>query len=550
MLTVIFLSILLELFFIHVIVELYREKKINLTLFMIFFLMVATFLLRNLFTMNTYFYTSSQIENWYVEVMIFVVSMTLVGLVVMMKKFHRPLLMSDGPEVMTFEDALQQVPMKDIKLPFVIVNTDWKVVYMNESFSLLVKDNMFNLSDGLLFSTLFNGKLKFEALQELDQSVLKLKKSPCDEILVKLDCQLYDASGHIIVFFRESFTDQVLLQQVDALDERIDFYNNTLSVGTWEKGYDEEYFDISDRTKEILGIKENRCTVDRIKAMVHAEEVHAFEAVLTKAKWLKGRYDMDLRLYIDGKEKYVTLFYEAIFDQEGQPVKFKGFIQDLSRQRQAMYNRLLDEKYDVVGGIVQDINDKTYVLLEDLLEERAVDDYRERIQMGLEILETYKDRYLKEASQKNLVHCDKIIRQTVSKLSKINSDQFIDLNLNAHNSLVNINEESFEKILRNLLCDRVCFENKLSVIVESEESKMLFTENEYKYIIRMKTSKQDVSQEENESLKQRFYRVPIVDEETGLYHAYSIMKKYNGVASFYEDGLYYIFSLEFPSIQF
>lgn len=550
MLLLIFLSILLELFFIHITVELYREKKINLSLFIIFMIMIIFFLVRNLFAMNTYLYTNSRIENWYVEVMIFFVSTGLVALVVMMKKIHRPLLMANEASSFTFEDALKRVPMKDVKIPFVILNTDGKIVYLNKAFSQLIGDRSINILEGLSFSKLFNSHIEEVSEGGLNQATLMLKQSNGMETLVQLTCQVYDESGHLIVFLQNNFKNIILEKEFEALRKKSDFLDDVLAIGCWEIDYNKRIFEFSDRTKEIFGFEKNKCTLDMVKSRIHSEEIIEFERSMQKAKWLNGHYTIDLRLHVDGHEKFVTVFYEAFLDGSGSPYKFKGIILDLSKQRQTMYNRILNEKYDVVGGMVQEINEKTYGLLEALSKEKSIADYKEKIVTSMEVLELYQERYLKEAAQKNLVHCDKIIEQTVAKLLDLGKKINIKLNLDAYNSLVNISEESFERLLTHLFHDKYRTEAQLEVTVETEISKLLFNENQYKYIFRMKLLKKDVTQVENETFKDRFYKVPLSNEETGLYHAYSIIKKYNGKESFFEDGLYYIFRVEFPSIQF
>lgn len=549
MLILIIVSILLELYFVHKNVNLYRDKKINLSLFLLFLTMISALLIRNFIFLHHYLRMGTESSNLYSELMFLIISLVLVGLVVMMDIMHRPMLMADKEACKSLQDALESVPLTAIKNPYVIVNSDGKIVYDNEAYRVLVGATLHNSQGIPSLSDYFEIPDAIEGFLELDGQCFKLRAHNNGIDSLRFSCQSFDDTGHIFIVLDQPIVEMKSLEDMDVLNKKISRYDRLLNVGKWEMLYDTTEVICSSRTREIFGFEERRCSLQLVKQHIHPEDVLEFERILKKITWISASNALNIRFLINDEVKFVTIFYEMIKDDKGVPCKLVGYVQDLSTQYQMMNQRVLRESNDAIAGVIQEINDPIYPLLEDLRQLSLDDIYYSKIKESLYVLDTYKRKYIDSCSQKNLINADRIIEETISKFLYTGRTFNIKLNLNAGNSLIAIDEESFEKLLTHLIGDIPRINPQLNVIIASEEKNRGLGDNSNTlYAFVLKVSKLDLQTLEYEKFKERFYKTPRGNDETMLFHAQSIIKKFKGRVIFDEDEFFYIFKIEFDAI--
>lgn len=550
MLILIILSILLELYFVHKDVTLYRDKKINLSLFLLFLTMISALIIRNFIFVHHYLRVGTESSNLYSELMFLIISLALVGLATMMDIMHRPMLMADKEECKSLHDALESVPLTAIKNPYVIVNSDGKIVYDNEAYRTLLGTTLLNTERVASLSDHFEIPETIEGLLELDGHCVTLRSNSNGIDYLRFSCQDFDDTGHIFIVLDQPIVEMRSPEDMVVLNKQISRYDRLLKVGKWEMLYDTTEVICSSRTREIFGFEQRRCSLELVKQHIHPEDVLEFERILKKITWISGSNALNIRFLINNEVKFVTIFYEMIKDDKGVPCKLVGYVQDLSTQYQMMNQRVLRESNDAIAGVIQEISDPIYPLLDDLRQVSLDESYYPKIKESLYVLDAYKRKYIDSHSQKNLINADRIIEETISKFLYTGREFNIKLNLNAGNSLIAIDEESFEKLLTHLIGDIPRNNEQPSVIVASEEkNRGLRANGNTRYAFALKIPKLELQTLEYEKFKERFYKIPAGNDETMLFHAQSIIKKFKGRVIFDEDEFFYIFKIEFDAIH-
>ncbi|MBN2897580.1 MAG: hypothetical protein JXO44_02300 [Clostridia bacterium] len=488
--------------------------------------------------------------SWYNAFMMLGASGALVGLAVMMDKKHRPMLMANEKAASSFEDALRETPMTAVALPYAIVNQDFKIVYRNDAFGKIIKSVIHKGTRIPDLATYFEMPLDCDTPLDLNERVVNTKALNDGVSKVKINCQIFGDDHHIVCFFHPQSEAVQKERRPSDHDGLIERYDRLLNVGAWELSYDTAEILCSKRTMDMFRLQHPVCKLESLKNHMHPEDLIDFERNFSKIAWISGCHTLDLRFLVDDEIKYVTVTYEMNMDDEGLPYKLTGFVQDISERSQAINERLLREQRDVVAGIVEELNHAISPLLEGLLKDEAAKHHMALIHENRYLLNTYKRKYIDAFMQKNLVNADKIIEETVSQFFYAGKEINVSLNLNAGNSLINVDEERFELLITHLIGEIPRLNNGVKVVVESHECKKehLGRENTF-YAFTIKVSKEDMPPFDYERFKERFYRIPAGSDETMLYHAHGIIKKFHGRIGFDEDDYYYMFRIEFDAIR-
>ncbi len=117
-------------------------------------------------------------------------------------------------------------------------------------------------------------------------------------------------------------------------------------VGSWEIDMKIDDLTLSDEACRIFGIspEENRqLESEDFLGLIHPEDLDSVQEEWQKTKE-GGSYDLEHRIVVDGETKWVRGKAEASFDQEGNPEKIIGTVQDITNRKKAEMDLLKSEK--------------------------------------------------------------------------------------------------------------------------------------------------------------------------------------------------------------
>lgn len=542
-----FISILLELFFLHLSVELYRDKKIHTPIFAIIISLIGSLMLRNFISLQHYMYDGIDLHHWYSEVMIFFVSSSLVGLGLTIRKYHKPMLFSEeNMNLSNLEEIMKKVPMTTIESPYLIMNEDFVIVSLNDALKSYLGYEKIEQKITLSFLNLIEKKDGLKEATDINGKVVRVLKKDGSTISSKLKCQEFGSSAYKIVFF-EDYSDHDRLH-LSAEEERQtnNLYNELLKIGRFELHLGDDWITCSESASEIIGVKETAFHFDAFKHIVHLEDVLDFGSVINRVVWMSGSHIQNLRIEVEDEVKFISLQFHTILGEKGIPVRIEGIIQDLSRQRNAMSKELLKQKNDEVGAVIQEMNDSFYKLLKNLKDQEPLNRYEGDIDKGIAGFESLKRQYLDRADKKNLMNADKVIETIVAKLMNLKHGYKMNMQLNAEHSLVRIDDESFEQMMIHLLSDVARYNKGIEFDISTYQK---IHGSKTVYQIESKIDEEMITKGYAESFYDRLIKIPQDEEDTGLYHAHSIIKKFNGTIQLAKERGTYTMLIEFPSIS-
>ncbi|PWK77311.1 PAS domain S-box-containing protein [Mucilaginibacter oryzae] len=167
-------------------------------------------------------------------------------------------------------------------------------------------------------------------------------------------------------------------EQLTEKDERMKFALQAAELGTWDLYPNQQIVIWDDRCKELCGFnQEDEINYANILTYVHPDDAHRLQTAVTKAYDPKqgGAYDLIVRtINPDGSLKYwIHLKGKAYFNEAGEPVRFAGTVQDITReifdrQEQEKLIALINNTADVVAlgnmnGEVTYLNKTGYAML-------------------------------------------------------------------------------------------------------------------------------------------------------------------------------------------
>jgi PAS domain S-box-containing protein len=153
---------------------------------------------------------------------------------------------------------------------------------------------------------------------------------------------LKDDDGHIIgtLSFGEDITErkqveEELLKQQDLLQKAQELGR----IGTWELDIKKNELLWTDENYRIFGIPiGTELTYETFLQCVHPDD-RKYVDTKWKASFNKKPYDIEHRLLVDGKVKWVREKAELEFNEKDECVRGKGFTQDITELKQAEEER-------------------------------------------------------------------------------------------------------------------------------------------------------------------------------------------------------------------
>jgi PAS domain S-box-containing protein len=230
---------------------------------------------------------------------------------------------------------------------------------------------------------------EFDAFDETD---VMLMETLADQIAVAIEnARLYEAVQ------RELTERKQTEEALRAAQERFDLAVKGSSDGLWDRDVitDQEWW--SPRYYELLGYEDGEfeATFEKFKELVHPED--ADQAVEAERAHLEKRapFDAQYRLLTkSGQYRWFRGRGQALWDENGNPIRIAGSIQDITERKQA--EEALQKAYEEVE---KQVEERTTELKREIAE-------RERLQQ--EVIEAQK-RTLQELSTPIIPVMDRII---------------------------------------------------------------------------------------------------------------------------------------------
>lgn len=551
MIVLIFLSIVFELLFIHLSVEIYKEDKIHIPIFLIMITLIGTLLIRNFITLHTYLYNYADVDYWYSEVMIFLVSITLLISVYSAKRMN---VLHKNNEleklVKPFDEMIRSISIESLILPYIVVNENNYVVSANDKFKAVLNlkrdyhgDNAYTLKEMTAI------QCSYENLETLTDTVQVIKFNDSNEQMVKLQCQSIDSGRYKIIYFEDLQLLKEELERSQIVKDDLDTFENILEVGKWTLNIDDDMIICSEKARRLLGMNKHSFGLNEFKKIVHPEDIKKIDTMVGKIVWISGRHVINLRMIINGEIKPVSVNFHTIVDEKGMPYQVVGFIQDQSHQNSELTEMLLQERSDYMATELSAVTQKTFRLLKALSKDETVSAYQDDIASSLDMMEALYHKFNKPISQKNLLNGDKSIEEIVTNLPLVGTKYKTELNLNADNSLVEIDDISFREIISHILTDIIRINNHADILISSSVKNQSSDSKAFMYLVECCIKKEDFPQNYIDDFLNELSKPSNGIHDTKLYHTHLIVKKYFGQINAIEDEVTYKIQIELPSIE-
>ncbi len=215
-----------------------------------------------------------------------------------------------------------------------------------------------------------------EVLKEYREGVLSVPEGPVEAGDTLLD--MYDNS----ISRKLAETVEKLKEERKALiksEKRLKEAQELAHIGHWELDLKTNSLEWSDELYRILGFKpqafDASYKVFVEMAMVHPEDRAHVMKMHRDSLSRTSPYDMEYRLLLkDGTVKFVNEKFQALYDDDGRPVRSMGTVQDITERKQAekehqkLQNQLsqaqkLESIGALAGGMAHDFNNMLVLIL-------------------------------------------------------------------------------------------------------------------------------------------------------------------------------------------
>lgn len=159
-----------------------------------------------------------------------------------------------------------------------------------------------------------------------------------------------------IIAVATDVTEQVLIRkEIQLAEESARLAIDSAGLGTYEINYKTNEMVTSERFREIWGMKYNTTNRADYASRIHPDDVPVRE-LAHKTSNRTGFVDYEARIIREGDSiKWVKIKGKIIYNQNAEPEKLIGVIQDITEQKQAA--RLLSEKIEERTRELQEANE-------------------------------------------------------------------------------------------------------------------------------------------------------------------------------------------------
>ncbi len=139
--------------------------------------------------------------------------------------------------------------------------------------------------------------------------------------------------------------------------DRLDRAEKVAKIGSWELDLETEELIWSDETYRIFEVPTNK----EIKYEDFLEKVHPDDKEYVDKEWNRaleeGEYDIEHRILVDGKTKWVREKAEIEYDEERDPTKVTGSVQDITeRKRREKREKLTSNMLEILNKPIEHVD--------------------------------------------------------------------------------------------------------------------------------------------------------------------------------------------------
>jgi hypothetical protein len=536
-------SIILKLLSAHFLLEHFRKRKIDLFITLLSLLIICGFVINDFAVLNFFLGETVTGPQWFMILLTFFMSISLMVLTIRMRQTK--MIKEEGQrnkENDELNTSLKSAALAFGQNPMIVLNNEKKILHMTLSFKTLI-----GVNSGLtsVFATtldrLLGRSISIEDILKLDKSIERIVGPSECVCYCKVSTHVCEAS-HLLVLTFEDYSEQALLMEEQKMyKERINHYQDLLRAGHWTYNFSDNMIQYSKQVQSMLGLKSDRLSYDAFKKIVHPEDLMFINILDNKTLWVGGLHTRYMRIKCGESIKYATIHYQPINDEQGLPVGAKGLIQEISDQRDFIANQFIKEKNDHLSSFITDFDKDLRPLLLSLKNEKEIAYAHEEISRVLELLE-YNKKIYNQGKHKNLISADKFIKESVERFSAV-CDRFdIELDLKSRHILLAIDEITFKHMLSHLLTEFTQFQYRVPLRIETLGKDKSFH-------LKCELGVHPMMGEFAYGFKHKLLTPPRGVEDGSLFHAYTLIKRFNGSVKFYVKNNHYGLNISFPAID-
>ncbi len=144
----------------------------------------------------------------------------------------------------------------------------------------------------------------------------------------------WDTKDRFCVAFNDITDRKEYEEELKKSRRRLEKSQSLAKVGNWMLDLDTNELSWSDETYRIFGkSKEESLTYEKFLDLIHPEDKEFVDK-----KWNEaldtGEYDIEHRVIVDGEVKWVREKADIKYDEDGEPVKAVGAVQDITEWKE------------------------------------------------------------------------------------------------------------------------------------------------------------------------------------------------------------------------
>lgn len=220
-----------------------------------------------------------------------------------------------------------------------------KITYANEKFANIhgyEKDELIGMNSQKLLHPDTR-----EEVEKLDLKDLKELNHPNEIKVLRKDGEVRYLLNTISVI-EESEREKVVLgiakditerkrteNELENKKSRLQRAEKIAKLGTWELDPETDELTWSNENYRIFGVpKDEQMTYDKFLELVHPDDRDFVDKKANEA-FVTGEYDIEHRIKVNGKTKWVREIAEIIYDEDKNPKKIIGSVQDITELKKA-----------------------------------------------------------------------------------------------------------------------------------------------------------------------------------------------------------------------